>query len=94
MKTNTTKATIHERGNGLPGAGDLVYDLQGNTVFRIVTPDRSIRITTNGSGQGNSIEVDLEVSDKSDPTEYTDEEWDEISDCGVSIHGEIDSDDL
>ena len=32
---STIKATIIEQGNRLPGVGDLVYDSDNNTVYKI-----------------------------------------------------------
>jgi hypothetical protein len=76
---NKIQATIIEAGNGLPGVGDLVYDSNGNTVYRIV--ESNGRISTNGPGIGNSIEASLEEA--GDPYDYSQEEWEQVSDCRV-----------
>lgn len=80
---STIKATIYEAGNGLPGKGALVYDSSGNTVYTVKAT--SGNISTHGGGLGNSINAELIAAKKSDPTEYSEEEWEEVSDCRVEI---------
>jgi hypothetical protein len=75
------EATIIEAGNGLPGVGALVYDAESNTVYRIVASNG--RISTNGCGCGNSIDATLEEA--GDPSDYSDEEWEAVSDCRVDL---------
>ena len=86
--SETTKTTIPgrivEAGNGLANDGALVYCTDDNTVYRIA---KSIGpIQTGAPGSGNYQHVLLEEAVKSDPTDYSEEEWDdEISDNRVEI---------
>jgi hypothetical protein len=76
------EATIYEAGNGLPGFGDTV--LADDEFYTIVTPDEHLRISTNGPGQGNSIEATLvSIGNQCD---LTDEEWDVVHDGSVVLH--------
>jgi hypothetical protein len=76
------EATIYEAGNGLPGFGDTV--LADDEFYTIVTPDEHLRISTNGPGQGNSIEATLvAVGNQCD---LSDEEWDAVHDGSVVLH--------
>lgn len=78
----TRCATIWEAGNGLPGFGDFV--LAEDEIFQIVTPDSDLRISTNGPGKGNSIEVTLvAVGDQCD---LTDDDWDASHAGPVVLH--------
>ena len=80
-------AIITEAGNGFPGCGDMVYDSAAGDLLVIVTPSTDIRICTGGGrGAGNYIEVEVERADQG-PTDLTEAEWDEVSDCGVEICG-------
>ena len=55
--------TITERGNGLPGVGDLCNDRDGTT-YRIVDYGRpGGHIETHGPGLGNTIRVIVQTSD-------------------------------
>jgi len=75
------EAEIFEAGNGLPGFGDTV--LCNDELYQIVTPNDVIRISTNGPGQGNSIEVMLvTVGNQCD---LTDEQWDAVHDGPVVL---------
>lgn len=78
MKIQSTaiKATITEKGNGLPGIGSLCYDPSTDTVYTIAGWDGSNRISTNGPGHGNSVSVLLE--ERGSASDTTDDEWDEI----------------
>lgn len=85
--TSKITARIFENGNGLPSLGELCYDSASDSVYRIVAWDVSDRISTNGPGRGNSVDVVLSyVGSASDTTE---EEWAEIeaANYGVSIEG-------
>jgi hypothetical protein len=76
------EATIYEAGNGLPGFADTV--LADDEIYTIVTPDEHLRISTNGPGQGNSIEATLvAVGNQCD---LSDEEWDAVHDGSVVLH--------
>lgn len=68
MTTNskTIAATIHERGNGFPGAGDYVPGDDGE-LYQIVST--SGRISTHGCGAANTIEAEVELAD-----------WDDVKD--------------
>jgi hypothetical protein len=78
----TRRATVYEAGNGLPGFGDTV--LADDEFYTIVTPDEHLRISTNGPGQGNSIEATLvAVGNQCD---LSDEEWDAVHDGSVVLH--------
>ena len=76
-------ARIIENGNGLPNIGELCYDSSTDTVYRIIGWDGSDRISTNGPGIGNSVDVELEeVGNASDTTE---EEWVEIESSNYRV---------
>jgi hypothetical protein len=78
----TRRATIYEAGNGLPGFADTV--LADEEIWQIVTPDSDLRISTNGPGQGNSIEATLvAVGNQCD---LTDDQWDAAHDGRVVLH--------
>jgi hypothetical protein len=79
------KAKITENGNGLPSIGELVYDSTTDTVYEIVGWDGSDRISTNGTGCGNSVCVIIE--ERGSASDTTDEEWEDIetSNYGVTI---------
>jgi hypothetical protein len=84
MKTeNMIKATITENGNGLPNIGELCYDSNSDIVYKIVGWDGSDRISTNGPGCGNSINVLLE--DRGNASDTTEEEWEEIESSNFSV---------
>jgi hypothetical protein len=78
----TRQATIYEAGNGLPGFGDTV--LADDEIWQIVTPDSDIRISTNGPGQGNSIEATLVAM--ANQNDLTDDQWDAAHDGRVVLH--------
>jgi hypothetical protein len=79
---STRRATIYEAGNGLPGFADTV--LADDEIWQIVTPDSDLRISTNGPGQGNSIEATLiAIGNQCD---LTDDQWDAVHDGPVVIH--------
>jgi len=78
----TRRATIYEAGNGLPGFADTV--LAEDEIWQIVTPDSDLRISTNGPGQGNSIEATLvAVGNQCD---LTDDQWDNVYDGIVVLY--------
>ena len=78
----TRRATIYEAGNGLPGFADTI--LADEEIWQIVTPDSDLRISTNGPGQGNSIEATLvAVGNQCD---LTDDQWDAAHDGRVVLH--------
>ena len=78
----TRRATIYEAGNGLPGFADTV--LAEDEIWQIVTPDSDLRISTNGPGQGNSIEATLvAVGNQCD---LTDDQWDNVYDGSVVLY--------
>ena len=78
----TRRATIYEAGNGFPGFRDTV--LADEEIWQIVTPDSDLRISTNGPGQGNSIEATLvAVGNQCD---LTDDQWDAAHDGRVVLH--------
>lgn len=85
MKTTTLKAKITENGNGLPSIGELCYDSNTDTVYQIVAWDGSDRISTNGPGRGNSVNVILE--ERGGASDTTEEEWETIesNNYGVSV---------
>lgn len=86
MKNKTlTQATITENGNGLPGIGALCYDSSTDTVYRVAGWDGSDRISTNGPGCGNSVNVLLE--ERGDASDLSGDEWEEIesSNYGVNV---------
>jgi len=76
-------ATITENGNGLPNLGELCYDASTDTVYKIVGWDGSDRISTNGPGCGNSVNVILE--DMGSASDTTEEEWDDISSANYGV---------
>lgn len=78
-------ATITENGNGLPNIGELCYDANSDTVYRIIDWDGSDRISTNGPGRGNSVDVILEARGSASDT--SEEEWAAIesSNYGVTV---------
>lgn len=77
------KATIEESGNGFPNVGDLVYDSENNTVYKI----KKIfgQIQTHGGGRGNTINVIIEEAEETDPTAYSPKAWEKISDGRLRI---------
>lgn len=82
-KLTTVEAIITEAGNGFPSDGGLVYDSTGNTVYEVV---RTGRIETGrSSGAGNWVTATLKEAEESDPTDYSQEAWEEVSDCRVDI---------
>lgn len=72
----TIKATITENGNGLPSIGSLCYDASTDTVYTVAAWDESDRISTNGPGRGNSVDVILE--ERGSASDTTEDEWEEI----------------
>jgi len=78
----TRRATIYEAGNGLPGFADTV--LADDEIWQIVTPDSDLRISTNGPGQGNSIEATLVAM--ANQCDLTDDQWDAAHDGRVVLH--------
>lgn len=70
------KATITENGNGLPNLGALCYDSSTDTVYEIIDWDGSDRISTNGPGCGNSVNVLLK--ERGSASDTTDDEWEAI----------------
>lgn len=60
---DTIAATIHERGNGLPEAGDYVPGDDGE-LYEVVTIDG--RIQTGGSGRGNWVDATVRPADWDD----------------------------
>jgi hypothetical protein len=79
---STRRATIYEAGNGLPGFADTV--LADDEIWKIVTPDSDLRISTNGPGQGNSIEATLVLV--GNQCDLTDDQWDAAHDGPVVLH--------
>ena len=81
----TLAATITENGNGLPSIGEICYDPSTDTVYTITGWDGSDRISTNGPGCGNSLNVLLE--ERGSASDTTDEEWETIesNNYGVSV---------
>ena len=91
-QTQTTKpaggtrpATITENGNGIPSIGEICYDPNTDTVYTITGWGGSDRISTNGPGRGNSVNVLLE--ERGCASDTTDEEWETIesNNYGVSV---------
>lgn len=78
----TRRATIYEAGNGLPGFADTV--LADDEIWQIVTADSDLRISTNGPGQGNSIEATLVAL--GNQCDLTDDQWDNVYDGSVVLH--------
>jgi hypothetical protein len=58
-----TKATIQERGNGLPDVGDYVSGDDGN-LYRVTSLGGTIH--TGRPGQGNYVYGEVELADWSD----------------------------
>ena len=79
---DTRRATIYEAGNGLPGFADTI--LADDEIWQIVTPDSDLRISTNGPGQGNSIEATLVAM--VNQNDLTDDQWDAAHDGRVILH--------
>ena len=79
---DTRRATIYEAGNGLPGFADTV--LADEEICQIVTPDSDLRISTNGPGQGNSIEATLFAMPNQ--RDLTDDQLDAVHDGNVVLH--------
>jgi hypothetical protein len=75
------QATIIENGNGLPNVGEMVYDATSDTVYRITASDG--RISTNGSGRGNSMTATVE--DIGSASDLTDDEWENIESSNYGI---------
>ena len=90
MSNTTIKATITENGNGLPSIGEICYDANTDTVYRIIGWDGSDRISTNGPGCGNSVNVLLE--ERGSASDTTDEEWETIESNNYGVSVEEDSD--
>ena len=80
MKTEI-EATITEAGNGFPSDGGLVYDSESNTVYRVLSKGRIE--TGRSSGAGNWVLAKLEEA--GDPSDYSEEEWEQVSDCRVNV---------
>ncbi len=83
--TDFIRATITENGNGLPSIGELCYDPSTDTVYAVIAWDGGDRISTNGPGRGNSVNVMLEK--RGCAADTTEEEWEEIesSNYGVTV---------
>jgi hypothetical protein len=81
------KATISENGNGLPNIGELCYDADTDTVYKVAGWYGSLsgNIRTNGPGCGNSI--DALLVERGSSSDTTEEEWEAIesSNYGVSV---------
>jgi hypothetical protein len=79
------KATITENGNGLPNIGALCYDSSTDTVYEVIGWDGNDRISTNGPGCGNSVDVLLE--ERGCASDTTDDEWEAIesNNYGVEV---------
>lgn len=86
--TTQIKATISENGNGLPNIGEHVYDSSTDTVYRVVGWDGSDRISTNGPGCGNSVDVLLE--DVGCAADTSEDVWADIesNNYGVRVEGD------
>ena len=76
QSTKRIKATITEKGNGLPGIGDICYHPDTDTVYTVVAWDGSSRINTHGAGRGNSVDVILE--ERGSASDTTEDEWSTI----------------
>ena len=83
------KATITENGNGLPSIGEICYDANTDTVYKIVAWDESDSISTNGPGAGNSVDVILEA--RGDASDTTEDEWETIEGDNYGVSVEDDS---
>lgn len=83
------EATITEQGNGFPSVGTLLYDADSNSVYKVVSIG-NIQ-TGRSSGAGNWCTATLEDAEETDPTAYSDEAWEELSDCRVEIHAASES---
>lgn len=82
--TDTTiSAIITEAGNGFPSDGSLVYDSTGNTVYKVISTGRIE--TGRSSGAGNWVHATLEEAEETDPTAYSNDDWEQVSDCRVDI---------
>lgn len=77
------KATITECGNGLPNLGELCYDSSTDTVYKIIGWDGSDRISTNGPGCGNSVNVLLK--ERGSASETTNDEWEAIKSSNYQV---------
>ena len=64
MNTTTMSATIEERGNGLPDAGDYVPGDDGQ-LYRVVSTDGSVQ-TGRAPGRPNWIRATVAPADWSD----------------------------
>lgn len=78
---NEIQIKITERGNGLVDVGERVYSMEENTVYRVTKLVGGIH--TGGAGCGNSqYAMAVPVGD---PTELTDEEFEELPEVGVQV---------
>ena len=90
MATSTYNATIAERGNGFPSAGDLIADIETSTIYRITRMGR-IQIGASGSGAANYVHATVEAAE----LDFGDVDDDELSDCVLTVDapGDQDSED-
>jgi hypothetical protein len=77
------KATITERGNGLPRIGSICYDAYTDTVYTVVGWAGSGRISSHRGGVGNSVDVILEERGYAGDT--TEDEWSEIESSNYHV---------
>lgn len=82
---STYNATIAERGNGFPGNGDLIADIETSTIYRITHMGR-IQIGESGSGAANYVHATVEATD----LDFDDVGDDDLSDCTLCVGSDVD----
>ena len=73
------KLRVSDNGNGLPGVDDLVYCSANDSVYCLISEAGPIQ--TGGPGGGNWQFFEAESA--GGPSDYDDDEWEEVSDCRV-----------
>jgi hypothetical protein len=78
-------ARITERGNGLPDAGDKIYDQTDDTIYLIDSIDGPIH--TGQPGAGNYVWAKVSPNGES-ASDLSDEEFDDLTDAMLELADE------
>ena len=71
---------IEEKGNGFPDIGETIYDSRTNSLYEVVSIDSDIL-----TKQGMANYIYATVKDAGDPTDMTDEEFNDIRPVGIEF---------
>jgi len=77
-----TEVIIEEQGKGFPDIGEIVYDGQDNTLYRVESIDSGVF-----ANQWKNNYIHATVSDAGDPTDMDDETFNGLR--PVKIEGEV-----